>query len=66
MPNYKEVVESVGTGSSQIDIKYEVGNAVNLSYPVVAGTGERKIFFITCRNVSTDMESTECRYDGSM
>ena len=44
MPNYKEVVESVGTGSSQIDIKYEVGNAVTLSYPVALGTGEGKYF----------------------
>ena len=34
MPNYKPVVESIGAGPSNIDVEYEVGTAVSLSYPV--------------------------------
>lgn len=34
MPNYKPVIESIGAGPSNIDVEYEVGTAINLSYPV--------------------------------
>ena len=34
MPNYKPVVESIGAGPSTIDVEYEVGTAISLSYPV--------------------------------
>ena len=34
MPNYRPVVESIGAGPSNIDVEYEVGTAVSLSYPV--------------------------------
>lgn len=34
MPNYREVIESIGAGPSNIDVKYRVGSASNLSYPV--------------------------------
>ena len=34
MPNYSEYVESVGTGASQIDVKYEItDNVTTVSYP---------------------------------
>ena len=34
MPNYRPVTESIGAGPSNIDVDYEVGTAVSLSYPV--------------------------------
>ena len=34
MPNYRPVTESIGAGPSTIDVDYEVGTAVSLSYPV--------------------------------
>lgn len=34
MPNYRPVTESIGAGSTSIDVDYEVGSAVSLSYPV--------------------------------
>ena len=33
MPNYKEVNESIGAGPSNIDVLYETGTPVTLSYP---------------------------------
>ena len=33
MPNYKPVIESIGAGSTSIPVEYEIGSAINLSYP---------------------------------
>lgn len=34
MPNYKPVIETIGVGQTALDVAYEIGNEVSLSYPV--------------------------------
>jgi len=34
MPNYKPVIETIGVGQTALDVAYEIGDEVSLSYPV--------------------------------
>ena len=57
MPNYRPVTESIGAGPSNIDVDYEVGTAVSLSYPV--GTYDPNTLSYT--NVGTATASSNYR-----
>ena len=47
MPNYRTVTESIGAGPSTIDVDYEVGSAVSLSYPVGTYSAEESAYVDT-------------------
>ena len=57
MPNYKPVIESIGAGPSNIDVAYEIGTEVSLSYPV--GTYDPNT--LTYINVGTAISDSNYR-----
>ena len=55
--NYKPVIESIGAGPSNIDVAYEIGTEVSLSYPV--GTYDPNT--LTYINVGTAISDSNYR-----